>query len=109
MQQRPNGLSVTRLACEILAAISGHVTIYLKTEQLSTSDGKLSVQDSGANFFECLGKTRGVWCMPVAYGILSCGGLEFFHKELTFPTSLMHDMEKGRKIPMNTITANQSQ
>lgn len=53
-QQRPNGWSVTMPACEILADISGHVTISLKTEQLSTSDGKLSVQDSGTNFFECL-------------------------------------------------------
>lgn len=57
-------------------------------EQLSASDGKLTVQHSSTNFFECLGKTRGVWCMPVAHGILSCVGLEFFHKELTFPTSL---------------------
>lgn len=75
-------------------------------EQLSATDAKLTVQHPGTHFLECLGETGGVWCMPVAYGILSCGGLEFFHKELAFPTSLMHSMEKEKKIPMNTFTAN---
>lgn len=80
--------------------------IYFKPEQLSTGDGKLTVQHLGTNFLKCLGKTRRVWHMPGTYAILSCGGLEFFHKELTFPTSLMYNMEKGRKTSINTFTAN---